>query len=380
MDADTGAEDNWRPIEVLAHKGRGAVSNRAGRYQTDPRETVDDGWYDDDEAPSPPPTVVTVEHARSIISRNDSPDIPFTQSVNPYRGCEHGCVYCYARPNHARLGLSPGLDFETRLFAKTNAAALLSRELAVPGYRCESIMLAAATDGWQPIEREHRISRACLEVLSACRHPVSLITKSSLVERDIDLLAPMARDGLAAAWVTVTTLDPTLARILEPRAAAPWRRLETIRRLAEAGIPTGVSVAPVIPFVNEPEIESILEAAREAGARHGSYVLLRLPWELKEVFADWLAAHFPERAARVMARLRDMRGGRDNDPRFRSRMRGHGPFAELVRMRFDARLRKLGMDGDRLTLRTDLFVPPAAAPRSRPGRAAAADTAQLGLF
>jgi DNA repair photolyase len=369
-----------QPMTLMPRKGRGAVSNPAGRHECDQREAVDDGWHVDDDSATPTPTVVTSEQARSIISRNDSPDIAFDLSINPYRGCEHGCVYCYARPNHSRLGLSPGLDFESRLFAKVNAAELLSDELARPGHRPGTMMVGAATDAWQPIERDYRLSRACIAVLARCRHPVSLVTKSSLVERDIDLLGPMARDGLAAAWVTVTTLDPQLARILEPRAAAPWRRLETVRRLAEAGIPTGVMVAPVIPFVNEPEIEAILEAARSVGARHASYVVLRLPWELKQVFRDWLGMHFPDRAQRVLARLHDMRGGRDNDPRFGMRMKGQGPFADLIRMRFDARLRKLGMNRDRVALRNDLFVPPARKASTKAVANADAGARQLGLF
>jgi DNA repair photolyase len=342
-------------------RGRGAVSSPAGRFARDAREPVDDGWAPDAEGapyPAGPTTVVTEETARSIIVRNQSPDIGFSASINPYRGCEHGCVYCYARPGHAYLGLSPGLDFETRLFAKVNAPVLLQAELSRRGYRCDPIAIGTVTDAWQPIERRLRLTRGCIEVLARSRHPLSLITKGSLVERDIDLLAPMARDGLAYAMVTLTTLDAGLARHLEPRAPAPWRRLETIRRLAGAGIPVGVSLAPVIPFVNEPEIEALLDAAHDAGARHANYVVLRLPLELREVFHDWLHAHFPDRAARVIARLRDMRGGRDNDPRFGWRMRGTGPFADMIRMRIDARLRRLGIGRERPTLRDDLFEPP----------------------
>lgn len=355
------------PVRWL-HKGRGAVSNPASRYARDVREPVADGWAGPDEEASDvaPVTIVTEDPARTILSRNTSPDIGFGVSINPYRGCEHGCVYCYARPGHAYLGLSAGLDFETRLFARTGAPALLEAELSRRGHVCDPIAVGTVTDAWQPIERRLRITRGCLEVLARARHPLSLVTKSSLVERDLDLLGPMAADGLAFAMVTVTTLDPVLARRLEPRAPAPWRRLETIRRLADAGVPVGVSVAPVIPFVNEPEIESILDAAHAAGARYANHVVLRLPWELKDVFAAWLAEHFPERAARVTARLRDMRGGRDNDPRFGWRMKGQGPFADLIRMRFDARLRRLGIGRDRPVLRTDRFeppVPPVAGPR-----------------
>lgn len=355
-----------QPIAIV-RKGRGAVSNPAGRFERDAREQVDDGWpADDADTPPPPPaTVVEPDAARSIITRNTSPDIGFDASINPYRGCEHGCVYCYARPGHAFLGLSPGLDFETRLFAKHHAAALLEAELAAPRYRCTPIAIGTVTDAWQPIERELRLTRGCLEVFARTRHPVSLITKSSGVERDLDLLAPMARDGLAYAMVTVTTLDPALSRILEPRAPAPWRRLQTIRRLADAGVPVGVSLAPLIPFVNEPEIEAILDAAHEAGARHANHVVLRLPHELVEVFHAWLDEHFPERRARVVARLRDMRGGRDNDPRFGWRMRGTGPWADMIRMRMDVRLRRLGIGRERPSLRCDLFEPPAAAGRGQ---------------
>jgi DNA repair photolyase len=349
-----------QPVRFV-HKGRGAVSNPQGRFERDAREPVDDGWSrppDDTDVDEAPGTTVTPDAARSIIARNTSPDIGFDASINPYRGCEHGCVYCYARPGHAYLGLSPGLDFETRLFAKMEAPALLEAELARPAYRCEPIAIGTVTDAWQPAERRLRLTRGCLEVFARTRHPVSLITKSSLVERDLDLLAPMARDGLAYAMVTVTTLDPSLSRILEPRAPAPWRRLETIRRLADAGVPVGVSLAPIIPFVNEPEIEAILDAAHAAGARYANYVVLRLPFELVEVVHAWLREHFPDRADRVIARLRDLRGGRDNDPRFGWRMKGHGPWADLIRARFDARLRRWGSGRERPTLRTDLFLAP----------------------
>jgi DNA repair photolyase len=353
------------PVRFV-HKGRGAVSSPAGRFERDARTAVDDGWWrDDDSDPGSPVTHVTADASRSIIARNDSPDVGFDASINPYRGCEHGCVYCYARPGHAYLGLSPGLDFETRLFAKHDAPALLEAELARPGWRPTPIAIGAATDAWQPVERRLRITRGCLEVFARARHPITLITKASLVERDLDLLAPMAADGIAQAMVTVTTLDADLARALEPRAPAPWRRLETIRRLAEAGVPVGVSVAPVIPFVNEPEIERVLDAAREAGASFANHVVLRLPLELREVFRDWLAERFPDRAARVIARLREMRGGRDNDPRFGWRMKGAGPWADMIRSRFDARLRRHGMDRGRPPLRTDRFVRPAPVPAQR---------------
>lgn len=349
------------PVRLML-KGRGAVSSPAGRFERDRREPVDDGWDTGsaDEGPGAAPgTTVVEEPARSLITRNQSPDIGFNASINPYRGCEHGCIYCYARPGHAFLGLSPGLDFETRLFAKINAAALLRAELARPGYRSDPIAVGTVTDAWQPVERRLGLTRACIDVLARARHPMSFVTKASLVERDLDLLAPMARDGLVQAMVTITTLDAGLARLLEPRAPAPWRRLDTIRRLADAGVPVGVSLAPVIPFVNEPEIEAILDAAHAAGARHANYVVLRLPLELREVFTDWLAEHFPDRAARVMARLRDMRGGRDNDPRFGWRMKGQGAWADMIRMRVHARLQRLGVARGRPALRTDLFLPPA---------------------
>jgi DNA repair photolyase len=363
-----------QPIRFV-RKGRGAVSNPVHRFERDARERVDDGWpaQDDDASTPGPATQVTVERARSIVSRNQSPDIGFDASINPYRGCEHGCVYCYARPGHAYLGLSPGLDFETRLVAKENAAELLAEEIARPGYRPDPIAIGAVTDAWQPIERRLGITRACVDVLVRSRHAFSFVTKGSLVERDLDLIAPAARDGLAFAMVTVTTLDPELARALEPRAPAPWRRLQTIRRLAEAGIPVGVSLAPVIPFVNEPEIEAVLDAARAAGAAHATYVVLRLPLELRQVFHDWLHAHVPDRAARVVARLRDMRGGRDNDPRFGWRMKGEGPFADMIRARFDTRVRRLGLQRTRPELDASAFVAPVRPPpgRTRPGPRAA---------
>ena len=343
-------------------RGRGAVGNPQGRFERLRREPVDDGWFGPEGDPPRIETEVRFEQARSVLTRNESPDVPFRLSLNPYRGCEHGCVYCFARPNHSHLGLSPGIDFETRLVAKVNVAERLRAELAARTYRCEPINLGTATDAYQPIERGLGLARAVLGVLSECAQPVAVVTKSSLVERDLDLLAPMARAGLAAAYVSVTTLDPALARRWEPRAAAPWRRLETIRRLSEAGIPVGVSISPVVPFLNEPEIERILEAAREAGATHAFYTVLRLPLELQAVFSDWLQAWYPERARRVLARLSDMRdpagGGRLNDPRFHSRMKGRGHWADLLKLRFDLSARKLGFNRDRLILRTDRFLPP----------------------
>jgi len=358
-----------RPVNVT--KGQGAVDNPQGRFELRRREAFDDGWFTEQGEAQPLATTVTLERARSIITRNQSPDVPFEQSINPYRGCEHGCIYCYARPNHSYVGLSPGADFERRLFAKVNAAQLLIEELSAPSYRCRPINIGSSTDAYQPIEREYRITRSILQVLADCRHPVTLVTKSSLIERDVDLLSALARDHLVGVFVTVTTLDADLARVWEPRAAAPWRRLETIRRLSEAGIPVGVSIAPVAPFINEPEMEAVLTAARDAGARSAMYMVLRLPWELKDIFGAWLAAHFPDRAQRVLNRLRDMRDhdgqGRLNDPHFHTRMKGRGNWAELIRLRFEMCTRKLGLDHDRSDLRTDLFV----APRS---------DGQLGLF
>ena len=329
-----------------AIKGRGAASHVSGRFEKTVSHGEDDGWgslYAQDETDLLPPlaTQVTEERARSIISRNDSPDIGFSQSVNPYRGCEHGCVYCFARPSHAYLDLSPGLDFETRLFAKTNAAERLRHELAKPGYVPSTITLGINTDAYQPIERRYRVTRECLEVLAECRHPVSFVTKSALITRDIDLLAPMAAQNLVSVHVSVTTLDNGLSAKLEPRAAAPHTRLKTIRTLHEAGIPVGVLVAPVIPMISDRHLEHILEAAHEAGARDAGYVLLRLPHELKEVWREWLQLHFPERAAHVMSLIRQMRGGRDYDSRFGTRMRGEGPFADLIAARFARVYRKL---------------------------------------
>jgi DNA repair photolyase len=369
-----------RPL--VARKGRGAVTNIQGRYELNQREGFDDGWLvSEDEAP-PFRTVVTDEYAKSILTRNASPDVPFNVSLNPYRGCEHGCIYCFARPTHSYLGLSPGLDFESRLFAKVNAPELLRRELAAPSYVPEHIAIGVNTDAYQPIERQKRLTRQVLEVLSECNHPVGLITKSALIERDIDLLAPMAEKSLACAAITLTTLDPEISRTLEPRAAAPARRLRAIRTLAEAGIPVSVSVAPIIPFVTEPEIEKILEAARDAGAVGAHYVVLRLPWEVNPLFKEWLEAHFPDRAARVMNRVRDMRGGKDYDSDFSKRMHGEGVWADLIRQRFTKTVERLGMGGlrgrferlDVAQFRRPLVVPPS------PGKQMGNATGQLDLF
>jgi DNA repair photolyase len=321
------------------HGGRGALSNPQPRFLQRHAEQVDDGWYREEIAPSIA-TQVRPEPARSIISHNDSPDIPFEQSINPYRGCEHGCVYCYARPSHAYLDLSPGLDFETRLFYKADAARLLEAELARPSYRVKPITIGANTDPYQPIERDLRVTRALLEVLERTRHPVSLISKGTMVLRDLDLLRSLARDGLVNVFISVTTLDAQLKRTLEPRAASPAARLRVVRELAAAGIPTGVLIAPIIPAVNDSELERIVEAAAAAGAFRVGYTLLRLPHELKLLFQQWLDQHLPERAGHVMALIRAAREGRENDPRFGSRMRGSGPWAQLLRDRFTLACRR----------------------------------------
>ena len=355
MSRDEDARQATAPI-----RGRGAASRVAGRFERRELRGEDDGWgsvYADLEGVPKPATTVAEERARSIISRNRSPDIAFSQSVNPYRGCEHGCVYCFARPSHAYLDLSPGLDFETRLFAKTNAADLLRAELAKPGYVPAPVALGINTDGWQPIERERGISRACLEVLLEARHPVSIVTKGSAITRDLDLLAALARQGLASVFVSVTSLDNALSSKLEPRAAAPHTRLKMIAALREAGVPVGVLVAPVIPMVTDADLERILEAARDAGAQAAGYVMLRLPHELKDIWREWLQLHVPARAAHVMSLVRQMRGGKDYDSRFGTRQRGEGPFADLVAMRFAKTRKRLGFEG-LPALRTDLFVAP----------------------
>jgi DNA repair photolyase len=358
MSRDEVPEDARRVERPV--KGRGAASRVAGRFEKREFRGEDDGWgsvYDGMEDAPRPATTVTVERARSIISRNRSPDIGFSQSANPYRGCEHGCVYCFARPSHAYLDLSPGLDFETRLFAKANAPERLRAELARPGYAPATIALGINTDGWQPIEREHGISRACLEVLLETRHPVSIVTKGSAITRDLDLLSQLAALGLVTVYVSVTTLDNALSSKLEPRAAAPHTRLKMIRALHEAGVPVGVLVAPVIPMITDKHLEHILEAAREAGAASASYVLLRLPHELKEVWREWLRLHYPARAEHVMSLVQQMRGGKDYDSTFGTRMRGEGPFADIIAMRFAKTRKRLGF-GTLPAPRTDLFVAP----------------------
>ncbi len=339
-------------------KGHGALSNPTGRFERRQREAVDDGWYQE-EVPDFVPTSIEPDRARSVISRNDSPDIPFEQSINPYRGCSNGCVYCYARPSHSYVGLSPGLDFETRLFYKKDAGKVLEEELAKPGYVCKPITLGANTDPYQPIERRMRVTREILEVLARCRHPVTVITKGALVLRDLDLLADLAKDGLAGVGVSITTLDAQLKRVMEPQAASPRARLEAVKRLNEAGVPTGVLVAPVIPGLTDHDLEAILAASAAAGARWAGYVLLRLPHEVNDLFREWLAAHYPDRADHVMSLVRQMRGGKDYDSGFGTRMRGTGPLAELLRSRFQIACRRLGLGtGRHQPPRTSLFRPP----------------------
>jgi DNA repair photolyase len=341
-------------------KGRGSASRPAGRFEKSVRVGEDDGWgsvYEADEAPAPLATVVTEELARSIISQNQSPDIGFSQSINPYRGCEHGCVYCFARPSHAYLDLSPGLDFETRLFAKVNAVERLREQLAKPSHRPSPIALGINTDGYQPIEKRYTLTRQLLEVLSETGHPAHIVTKGALILRDLDLLAPMAARGLVHVHLSVTSLDNRLSAKLEPRAAAPHARLRTIAALHEAGVPVGVLVAPVIPMITDQDLERILEAAREAGAASAGYVLLRLPNELKQVWREWLELHYPERAAHVMSLMQQMHGGKDYDSSFGTRMRGQGPFADLIRQRFRKARQRLGF-GELPELDESQFVPP----------------------
>ena len=327
-------------------KLRGALSSIPGRFESLEREAFDDGWSAEDEPLPELQTSVTEERARSIIATNDSPDVSFEQSVNAYRGCEHGCVYCYARPSHAYLELSPGLDFETKLFAKTNAAELLKEALAKPGYVVKPLAFGTNTDCYQPIERRYRIMRQLLEILAECEHPLTIVTKSALIERDLDLLAPMARKNLVKAFVSITTLDRQLARSLEPRAASPQRRVDALRALAAAGVPCGVMIGPVIPALTDKSMEHILEAAAAAGATMAGWIMLRLPNEVRPLFKEWLAHHYPQRADHVIRIVRQVRGGRENDPRFGSRMSGSGNFAELIEKRFAIACRRLGLNSD----------------------------------
>jgi DNA repair photolyase len=347
-------------------KGRGTVWAIEHRFSSTHTEALDDGWGTLEQAAQEeqvaPGTQLIEERVRSILTGNDSPDIGFDLSINPYRGCEHGCIYCYARPTHSYLNLSPGLDFETRIIAKVNAAECLRDTLSGRDYTPLSLNIGSATDAYQPAERRLRITRGVLEVLAEAQHPFSIVTKSALIERDLDLIAPMAAQRLAAVYVSLTTLDPELARKLEPRAAAPARRLRTIETLAKAGVPVGVSVSPVIPFLNEPELERVLEAAAAAGASTAFSIVLRLPWEVNPLFQQWLQQHVPEKAERIMARLRDMRGGKDNDARFGHRMRGQGVWADLLRQRFQKACARLGLNRARVELDLSRFRRPARQP------------------
>jgi DNA repair photolyase len=360
-DAGAAPDPGWLPVAPPL-KGRGTAWSVAHRFTRDTHEAHDDGWGTLEQLATeetlPPDTQVVEEHVKSIIAANDSPDISFDLSINPYRGCEHGCIYCFARPTHSYLNLSPGLDFETRIVAKVNAAERLREALMRPKHVPKVINLGSATDAYQPVERRLRITRSVIEVLTEFKHPFSVITKSSGIERDLDLIAPMAGQGLAMAFVSVTTLDPALARILEPRAASPARRLKTIEALAKAGVPVGISVSPLIPFINEPELERVLEAGASAGATSGFSIVLRLPWEVNPLFQRWLDEHFPDRAARVMARVREMRGGKDYDAAFGQRMRGQGVWADLITQRLRKALVRYGLDGGRQVLDTSQFQRP----------------------
>jgi len=352
-------------------KGRGTVWAIEHRYSSRSGESYDDGWGTLEQAATeerlPPETTVIEERVKSILSANDSPDLTFDLSINPYRGCEHGCVYCFARPTHSYLNLSPGLDFETRIIAKINAAERLREAFASRAYEPSSINIGSATDAYQPVERKLGITRSVLEVMAECAHPFSLVTKSSGIERDLDLVAPMAARGLVAIYVSVTSLDPQLARILEPRAAAPHRRLKTIEALAKAVVPVGVSVSPIIPFINEPELERILEAAAAAGASSAFGIVLRLPWEVNPIFQRWLEQHYPDRAGRVMARVREMRGGKDYDASFGARMKGEGIWAKLLQQRLAKAKKRYGLDRDRTVLDLTQFKKPL--PPRRDGQA-----------
>jgi DNA repair photolyase len=344
-------------IEGQRRRGRGAQSNASGRFEAEARVAFDDGWQSLDDLP-PFKTTVSLDTSRKVIARNDSPDIGFDRSINPYRGCEHGCVYCFARPTHAFLGLSPGLDFESKLLIKPDAPELLEKELAAPGYEPRMIAIGTNTDPYQPIEREHKIMRGILEVLERAGHPVGIVTKSALVTRDIDILQRMAKRNLAKVAISVTTLDPKLARTMEPRASTPPKRLEALKQLSAAGIPATVMVAPVIPALNASEIERILDAAAHAGVKEASYVLLRLPLEVRDLFREWLMANYPDRYRHVFTLIRDMRGGRDYDSQWGTRMKGTGPMAWMIGRRFEIACEKLGLNKRRSKLTTDHFVKP----------------------
>ena len=347
--------------------GRAASSNHAGRFERHERVQVDDGWTPDTDLPVLR-TDTAIEVPRRLISYNKSPDLPFDRSINPYRGCEHGCVYCFARPSHAYLGLSPGLDFETRLVARPAAPDVLKRELGARSYKVAPIAIGTNTDPYQPIEKDHGIMRACLQVLSDAGHPVAIVTKGALIERDIDILGGMARRGLVRVGISVTTLDAKLCRLMEPRAPSPARRLQMIRTLAGAGVPVRVMASPMVPALTDHELEAILKAGRDAGARHASWIMLRLPREVSPLMQEWLATHYPDRAARIMARLREMHGGKEYDAAWHRRMRGEGPYAEMIAQRFDVATKRLGLKLRAGPMRSDLF------------RAPVRETAQMSLF
>ena len=353
------------PRSFIGHqsfKGRGSTSNVTGRFDSLTLEKTDDGWYQDEIVENLTETVLP-DRARSVITSNNSPDVGFDVSINPYRGCAHGCVYCFARPTHSYLGLSPGLDFETKLFYKADAVSILEAELAKPKYVCKTIALGINTDGYQPLEKRLEVTRGILAVLARCRHPVTIVTKGALIVRDLDLLTDLAKDHLVSVMVSVTSLTNEIKRTLEPRTASPAARLRVIEQLSQAGVPVGVLVAPVIPAITDHEIEDILSAAKAAGANRAGYVLLRLPHELKIIFRDWLAEHYPDRAKHVMSLINQSRGGKDYDSQFGTRMRGTGPYAELLRTRFELAKRKLGFAGaeERYELNTKLFRPPTPA-------------------
>ena len=358
--ANAIVEESGIRVGEERRRGRGAGLNPTGRFEPITRHVFDDGWGAIEELP-PFKTEVQIEKPRTIITRNDSPDISFDRSINPYRGCEHGCVYCFARPTHSYMGLSPGLDFESKLFAKPDAARLLEKELGKDGYQPRTIAIGTNTDPYQPIERQYRIMREILEVLEAYGHPVGIVTKSALVVRDVDILSRMAERGLAKVALSVTTLDRRLARTMEPRASTPTKRLEAMKALNEAGVPASVMIGPVIPGLNDSEIERILDSARAAGAREAGYVLLRLPLEVAPIFKDWLLRHYPDRYRHVMSLIRSMRDGKDYDSEWGKRMKGTGPYAWQIGRRFELAAKKLGLNLERRTLRTDLFVAPESA-------------------
>jgi DNA repair photolyase len=353
----TPAGEVGAAVDRQRRRGRGTLSNASGRFEARARVAFDDGWQGLDELP-PFKTTVTIDATRKIIARNDSPDISFDRSINPYRGCEHGCVYCYARPTHAYLGLSPGLDFESRLFIKPNAPELLERELSVPGYVPKIIAIGSNTDPYQPIERRYKIMRQILEVLERAGHPVGIVTKSALVLRDLDILARMAQRQLVKVAISVTTLDSKLARVMEPRAATPTRRLDALRQLVKAGVPASAMVAPVIPAINDAEIERILEAVAAAGVRHAGYVLIRLPLEIRDLFSEWLKENFPDRHDHVFRLIRDTRGGKDYDSAFGKRMTGSGPIAWMIGRRFEVACERLGFNKASAKITTEHFRPP----------------------